>query len=190
MPFDAIIQLTHEHLIGYYNQLLTIFYNNPYHVIIETGLTLFIVWLLFIRKTVNPTLESKNRLSAKEQQWLVETWIPEPLVPKITPVDINIVEKVEGNYLMIRGIKGKVLNLNTFDFLGYSRLPAMKAQVQAALEKYGCGSCGPRGFYGTIDVHLEFEKQIALFMGTEVVLMGLRILFNVVNHVTYEVDVL
>ena len=23
--------------------------------------------------------------------------------------------------------------------------------------KYGVGSCGPRGFYGTIDVHLELE---------------------------------
>lgn len=26
------------------------------------------------------------------------------------------------------------------------------------------GSCGPRGFYGTVDVHLELEKEIAAFM--------------------------
>lgn len=25
------------------------------------------------------------------------------------------------------------------------------------MNKYGVGSCGPRGFYGTIDVHLELE---------------------------------
>ena len=24
--------------------------------------------------------------------------------------------------------------------------------------KYGVGSCGPRGFYGTVDVHLDLEK--------------------------------
>lgn len=36
-----------------------------------------------------------------------------------------------------------------------------------ALNKYGCGSCGPRGFFGTIDVHLELEARLAKFMGTE-----------------------
>jgi serine palmitoyltransferase len=29
------------------------------------------------------------------------------------------------------------------------------------------GSCGPRGFYGTIDVHLELEEKAAKFMGVE-----------------------
>ena len=32
------------------------------------------------------------------------------------------------------------------------------------MAKYGVGSCGPRGFYGTIDVHLDLERQIADFM--------------------------
>ncbi|PIA39033.1 hypothetical protein AQUCO_02700304v1 [Aquilegia coerulea] len=36
----------------------------------------------------------------------------------------------------------------------------------AALEKYGVGSCGPRGFYGTIDVHLDCEARVAKFLGT------------------------
>jgi serine palmitoyltransferase len=35
------------------------------------------------------------------------------------------------------------------------------------LNKYGCGSCGPRGFYGTIDVHLKLEQELSNFMGTE-----------------------
>ena len=30
------------------------------------------------------------------------------------------------------------------------------------------GACGPRGFYGTIDVHLALEERIARFMGTQV----------------------
>lgn len=29
------------------------------------------------------------------------------------------------------------------------------------------GSCGPRGFYGTFDVHLDLEKALAAFMGQE-----------------------
>lgn len=68
---------------------------------------------------------------------------------------------------------------------------------KATVEKYGVGSCGPRGFYGTIDVHLQvfthddcpavpttsslltlytnqctllwlqLEEQLAKFMGTD-----------------------
>ena len=31
----------------------------------------------------------------------------------------------------------------------------------------GCGSCGPRGFYGTIDAHLEVEEAMSSYLGTE-----------------------
>lgn len=36
-----------------------------------------------------------------------------------------------------------------------------------SLRKYGVGSCGPRGFYGTVDVHLDLEEKLAKFMGME-----------------------
>ena len=37
----------------------------------------------------------------------------------------------------------------------------------ATIHKYGVGSCGPRGFYGTIDVHLHLEEHLAKFMQTQ-----------------------
>ena len=43
----------------------------------------------------------------------------------------------------------------------------MQEACAATINKYGVGSCGPRGFYGTIDVHLDLEKALAEFMGTE-----------------------
>jgi serine palmitoyltransferase len=70
--------------------------------------------------------------------------------------------------LSVRGVSNPVLNLSSNDFLGLGQLPSFKQTAKDALDKYGCGSCGPRGFYGTIDVHLEFEKKLAAFMGTEV----------------------
>eukprot|EP00010_Vexillifera_abyssalis_P004016 CAMPEP_0201552488 /NCGR_PEP_ID=MMETSP0173_2-20130828/16749_1 /ASSEMBLY_ACC=CAM_ASM_000268 /TAXON_ID=218659 /ORGANISM="Vexillifera sp., Strain DIVA3 564/2" /LENGTH=428 /DNA_ID=CAMNT_0047962985 /DNA_START=364 /DNA_END=1650 /DNA_ORIENTATION=- len=45
--------------------------------------------------------------------------------------------------------------------------PQVIESAVKALDKYGCGSCGPRGFYGTLDIHLEFEKKLADFLGTE-----------------------
>ena len=29
------------------------------------------------------------------------------------------------------------------------------------------GTCGPSGFYGTIDVHLDLQKELARIFGTE-----------------------
>lgn len=46
-------------------------------------------------------------------------------------------------------------------------LHPVKVASLEALDRYGCGSCGPRGFYGTIDVHLHIEKNIATFLHTE-----------------------
>jgi len=57
--------------------------------------------------------------------------------------------------------------MSTADYLGLIGNPKVKEACNAAVEKYGVGACGPRGFYGTMDVHLDFEKKIADFMGTQ-----------------------
>lgn len=46
-------------------------------------------------------------------------------------------------------------------------LHPVKQASLAALDRYGCGSCGPRGFYGTIDVHLQLEKAVADYTETD-----------------------
>ena len=43
----------------------------------------------------------------------------------------------------------------------------MKQAALDALDRYGCGSCGPRGFYGTVDVHLQFEEIFAHYMDSD-----------------------
>lgn len=146
----------------------------PQHILIETGLIIFIIWLVFIRKTIDPNKPAKiKKLSESEMQWLVDTWTPEPFVPKLNDKqrvlsrNEMIVEKYEGNILSIQGIERQVINFCSFDFLGMSSNPSITQIARDALEKYGCGSCGPRGFYGTIDQHLFFEQAMAKFMGTE-----------------------
>jgi len=37
----------------------------------------------------------------------------------------------------------------------------MQAACRETVKKYGIGSCGPRGFYGTIDVHLTLEVLLS-----------------------------
>ena len=59
------------------------------------------------------------------------------------------------------------INFATLDPLSSSSSPALRRVARSALSRYGCGSCGPRGFYGTIDAHLEAEGSVSDFLGTE-----------------------
>lgn len=65
-------------------------------------------------------------------------------------------------------INGKeCINFASFNFLGLLDNDRVKQKALASLRKYGVGTCGPRGFYGTFDVHLELESRLAKFMNTE-----------------------
>lgn len=57
------------------------------------------------------------------------------------------------------------VNMATAGFLNLATHPEVINAGVASIEKYGVGSCGPRGFYGTLDVHLQLEEKIAEFMG-------------------------
>lgn len=61
----------------------------------------------------------------------------------------------------------RVLNFCNFDFLGFQTSDALREASTKALNKYGCGSCGPRGFYGTIDTHLQLEEEMSRFCRTD-----------------------
>lgn len=55
----------------------------------------------------------------------------------------------------------------SFNFLGLLNNEEIKESALTALRKYGVGSCGPPGFYGTLDVHIELEKSIADFLNVD-----------------------
>lgn len=89
-----------------------------------------------------------------------------------------VVHKSNGSKLTVsKSNKGTktVLNFATHDFLGLScpnleeensKADVIKEASVQALKKYGCGSCGPRGFYGTIDAHLDLENAFSKFTNT------------------------
>jgi serine palmitoyltransferase len=91
--------------------------------------------------------------------------------------DIVVVHKQHGRFMHVQiGDSDKLLkllNFATFDFLGMqtNKDNKLKQVSEEALKKYGCGSCGPRGFYGTIDTHLQLEQEISKFTNTENAIM-------------------
>eukprot|EP00656_Telonema_subtile_P048734 TRINITY_DN5887_c0_g2_i1.p1 TRINITY_DN5887_c0_g2~~TRINITY_DN5887_c0_g2_i1.p1 ORF type:complete len:825 (+),score=214.87 TRINITY_DN5887_c0_g2_i1:146-2620(+) len=59
------------------------------------------------------------------------------------------------------------VQLSTYDFLGlHKHQPILEASAKV-IRDFGVGSCGPRGFYGTLENHLTLETDIAEFLGVE-----------------------
>ena len=78
-----------------------------------------------------------------------------------------IIESYKGKYVKVKNINKDILNLASYDFLSLSNNDEVKKETIRCLEFYGVGSCGPRGFYGTIDQHLRIEAAVAKFCGVQ-----------------------
>jgi hypothetical protein len=89
---------------------------------------------------------------SKEKEGLIDDWTPKPLVPELPKTATDLKSRVIcgqiGKFVTIDD--KKVLNLASHNYLGFSDDADFKEVAIKTLRKYGCGSCGPRGFYGTV----------------------------------------
>ncbi|XP_073025819.1 long chain base biosynthesis protein 1-like [Primulina eburnea] len=133
------------------------------HLFVE-GLLLVVILFLLSQKSYKPP---KRPLTKKEIDELCDEWVPESLIPSITKerkYEPPVLESAAGPHTVING--KEVANFTSANYLGFLGHEKLQKSCTKALEKYGVGSCGPRGFYGTIDVHLDCEARIAKFLGT------------------------
>ncbi|MBO8130379.1 MAG: aminotransferase class I/II-fold pyridoxal phosphate-dependent enzyme [Candidatus Marinimicrobia bacterium] len=87
---------------------------------------------------------------AREQGWY-------PYFVPFTGGDGTVVEYNGKNIIMI----------GSNNYLGLTNHPRLIEAAENALRKYGTGRTGSRFLNGTIDIHLEFEKELAEFVGKE-----------------------
>ncbi|XAR60213.1 Serine C-palmitoyltransferase [Bertholletia excelsa] len=133
------------------------------HLFVE-GLLLVVILFLLSQKSYKPP---KRPLTKKEIDELCDEWVPESLIPPITEEmksEPPVLESAAGPHTVING--KEVVNFASANYLGLLGHEKLLESCTSSLEKYGVGSCGPRGFYGTIDVHLDCEARIAKFLGT------------------------
>jgi len=188
MSMEGVLQVTASYLVAYRKWWMNLLTEDPVHLLVETMLLLFVVYLIFRKDTQKgyktTTAEKGNEyaLTEREKDELLREWKKrgrEPLAPPSSSDDNEekmIVEEVHGATLILAGKEKKsVLNFCTFDFLGLAcdddGDDSVKAQSKEALTTYGCGSCGPRGFYGTIDAHLQLEEAMASFLKTDAAIL-------------------
>lgn len=148
--------------------------NDPIRSAVELFLFLFAVRYLMAPKY--STKPGVVQLSEDEIDDLVEDWTPEPLVGKMSAL-----EEMEVNKRAVIvgpvGPKTKlsngrtVVNLSSYNFYNFNANESLKEKAIQTLRNYGVGPCGPRGFYGTQDVHMKTEADIASFLGTAACIM-------------------
>ncbi|KAF9045050.1 serine palmitoyltransferase [Panaeolus papilionaceus] len=148
--------------------------NDPGRTLLELILVLFAIrTLLQSRTRADRNGKHFIQFSEKEVDELVDEWIPEPLAQPLTTSEesdlaaLPVVSGQNGPKPKLLANGKQVINLASYNFAGLANSEALKEKAVETLRKYGLGSCGPPGFYGTLDVHMDLENDIADFLGTE-----------------------
>ncbi|KAG8857066.1 serine palmitoyltransferase component [Tulasnella sp. 330] len=147
--------------------------NDPGRSVLELILVIFAVRTLMQSRTRSRSQKGYVKLSEKEVDELVDEWVPEPLVPPMDEDEyaelaaMPVIAGPSGPRPKLASNGKTVLNLASYNFTGLQGNEHIKERAVEILRKYGLGSCGPPGFYGTIDVHMDLERNIASFLGAE-----------------------
>lgn len=157
-------------LIGQITSLMREFAQVPtYHLLLEAFLFLWIGWLLYRRLRQRKRDKKEVKLTLEEEEELLAEWNPEPLVPPYDPKDPAInpptITGKAGKYLTVDG--HQCLDMATHNYLGMAGNEDIEVEAEKTVRKYGIGACGPRGFYGTTDVHIKLEERLAKFLGVD-----------------------
>jgi len=79
--------------------------------------------------------------------------------------NIRTIESAQGAWLIVDG--KRVLNFCSNNYLGLANDPRMNAAAIKAIDEFGVGPGAVRTIAGTIKLHLELEKRLAVFKGVE-----------------------
>ncbi|XP_022206787.2 serine palmitoyltransferase 1 [Nilaparvata lugens] len=158
---------------SFFTSMLTeLFIDVPYyHLLLEVALFIWVIFLIFRKST--PSQSEMKRLGLllkeSEKEQLLNDWNPEPLIDNVSkeiqPRVERIVEGKVGKHITVNG--QNCLNFATQNYIGFIGNEAIEEKAIQTIFQCGVGSCGPRGFYGTHEIHLELEDKLAKFMDLE-----------------------
>ncbi|BFU21150.1 serine palmitoyltransferase putative [Entamoeba histolytica] len=81
---------------------------------------------------------------------------------KMTPLS----ENSDNRKILPEPVSPIGLELSSYDIHGFNKDTERTEQLVNIIMNYGCGSCGPRGFYGGTLEHLKIEDKLMKFFNT------------------------
>ncbi|KAI8333740.1 pyridoxal phosphate-dependent transferase [Chlamydoabsidia padenii] len=154
-----------------YDYLKTAYQDDPFRIALELFLVFFALRYMLSKK-YKPH-DNAVKLTEKEVDELVEEWQPEALVPKLSTFDRFNLDKTplivgaQTAKTKVAGHSKPLMNLATTNYLNLVASDTIRQKAIETLKEYGVGTCGPPGFYGTLDIHMQLERDIARFLGTD-----------------------
>ncbi|KEG10638.1 putative serine-palmitoyl-CoA transferase [Trypanosoma grayi] len=174
MPMTAVLSV-----------VLTQVVEHPFYIFFElvfaAALTILLLQTYGKKKKKNkskevavemPSLEEQERRIAQYRSQMFRDG-SKPTSNTVVPNGLGMteVDSRDGCHITVRDGRGgssrRCLDLATEDFHSFSTHPAVVEVARNAVMAYGVGSCGPRGFYGTIKPHMDAEKDIAKFLNVD-----------------------
>ncbi len=123
------------------------------------------------------------------QDKLVRYDLPQQVKAKGVYPYFRCIESEQHTEVMMSG--RKVLMFGSNSYLGLTNHPKVIEAAIEATNKYGTGCAGSRFLNGTLDLHLELEKELAAFVGKEDAIIystGFQVNLGVVSCVTGRED--
>lgn len=123
------------------------------------------------------------------QQKLAKYDLPQRVKAKGVYPYFRCIESEQHTEVMMGG--KKVLMFGSNSYLGLTNHPKVIEAAIEATHKYGTGCAGSRFLNGTLDLHIELEKELADFVGKEDAIIystGFQVNLGVVSCVTGRED--
>lgn len=99
---------------------------------------------------------------------ILDTFLTENLTELRDAGLYNEIDAVEGPNGAVIKVGGKdLINLSSNNYLGLATDEDLKQLAKEAIDQYGVGAGAVRTINGTLDIHIELEKKLAEFKGTE-----------------------
>ena len=101
----------------------------------------------------------------------------------------RVIESDQDTVVTING--KKVLMFGSNSYMGLTNHPKIKEASIKAIEKYGSGCAGSRFLNGTLDIHIELERQLAEYVKKDAALVfstGFQVNLGVIPTVTGRND--
>lgn len=147
----------------------SLFSADAYYHLIEALFFLLVIYLAVTRAYLP---WNRRPLPPSVISQKIADWKPAPLasplpeqIKSTLPLDLSITPHTATTFT-VNGKSG-IENFATNDFLNLLKHPRIERTALNTMRSYGCGACGPRGFYGTTDLHLQCEDRLARFCSTE-----------------------
>ena len=112
--------------------------------------------------TAQPSsLHKANKLTLSEIEKIPKN--PRNMIPLYE----NIEQKYFENEPEPETIKENELNICTYDIHNFEKDEQRQERLINIIKEYGCGSCGPRNFYGGTMEHVTLEDEIKKYYNTD-----------------------